>query len=143
MVHRWGCEGTQVDAIAPVSGTLMVDTCQGPPVPVRHYHGTDDPVVPGDGSPGKGIHDIVYTSVDDTMAAWRERNLCSDDDPKITITGDTTCTQWICAAPTEQCWIEGWGHRWPGGPNRSQTDANATLAIWEWFATTIDASSLR
>lgn len=143
MVHRWGCEGTQVDAIAPVAGTLMVDACDGDPLPVRHYHGTDDPVVPGDGTAGTGVRGVVYTSVEDTMAAWRERNQCSDEDPVITITGDTTCTQWICQSPTEQCWIEGWGHRWPGGVNGSQTDANATLAIWEWFSAFTDDATLR
>ena len=133
MAHRWGCEGRQIDAIAPVSGPMMVDACDGDPLPVRHYHGTDDPVVPAEGGEGTSLRDVVFRSADQSMATWRERNQCSDEAPEVTVTGDTSCSRWDCAVPTELCLIEGWGHRWPGGIHATQTDANATQAIWDWF----------
>ena len=133
MAHRWGCQSTEVDAIAPVSGTLMTSRCSGDPLPVRHYHGTDDTVVPPEGGANSSGRGVEYTSVDDTMAVWRERNRCSDAQPEVTVTGDTTCTTWSCEASTVQCMVEGWKHNWPGGVSGSQTDANASKTIYTWF----------
>jgi poly(3-hydroxybutyrate) depolymerase len=77
---------------------------------------------------------VQYTSVDETMARWRERNQCDDADPTVTVTGDTTCTAWSCAAPTELCLIEAFAHQWPGGIHSAETDANATGALFEFFS---------
>ncbi len=134
MVHRWGCQGETVDAIAPVAGPLMVGGCgDGPPVPIREYHGTADPVVPYDGGAGNSIRDVTFNSVEDTIDTWRERNGCSEADPEVTVNGDTTCEAWPCQADTVLCTVDGWGHAWPGGTAASRTDANATQAIYDWF----------
>ncbi|MBX2799844.1 MAG: hypothetical protein KTR31_19350 [Myxococcales bacterium] len=133
MVHRWGCEGTQVDAVAPVAGPLMLDACEGDPVPLRHYHGLDDAVVPYQGGvPEQGL-EVDYPSVSDTFGQWIERNQCEDLDPAETVVGDTTCLDWSCEASTVLCTVSDWGHRWPGGIHHQQTDANASRAIWDWF----------
>ncbi len=111
MAHRWGCEGTEVDAVVAASGQLAwKGDCTGDPLPVRHYHGTADPKVSLESEDGK-------LSVDETMAIWRERNACLDQPPEVTVDGPMTCSVWSCDAPTEQCLIEGWDHRWPGGGN--------------------------
>jgi polyhydroxybutyrate depolymerase len=113
MAHRWACEGEEPDAVVSAAGTLaFFGECTGDPVPIRHYHGTADPRVPEEGEAS------TLMSVDETMAIWRERNECTDDPPDEQVTGPMTCTAWECAAPTEQCTIEGWDHRWPGGVNR-------------------------
>lgn len=131
MAQRWACEGrTKLDAVAGSSGPLLVDDCDGEPLPIRYYHGTKDPVVPINGGTARGI---VYPSVDDSMAIWRKRNLCAAGDGTSTQTGDTVCTEWDCEASTIQCLIDGWPHQWPGGVHSPQTQANATGEIWQWF----------
>ncbi|MCB9683881.1 MAG: hypothetical protein H6738_02000 [Alphaproteobacteria bacterium] len=133
MGHRWACEGTMVDVLGVSSGPLMVDSCEGEPVPVRHYHGTADTTVPMDGGVGTPGRGISFTSVDDTMALWRERNRCSDAAPEFEQRGDTNCRRWDCEAATELCLVDGWGHMWPGGIHSAGTDADATGALLEFL----------
>ena len=130
MAHRWACEGTELDAIGVSSGPLMLDGCDGDfPLPVRHYHGEADTVVPIDG--GVSFRTKV-PPLDDTIEAWKVRNQCSEAFTE-TVTGDTTCRKWDCAAPTEFCTIADWPHMWPGGVNASRTDADATTALLGFF----------
>jgi polyhydroxybutyrate depolymerase len=132
MAQRWACQTSgRVDAVGVSSGPLMVDDCDGPPVPILAYHGKADTVVPWKGGEGEGGH--TYVSEEDSMAIWRARNLCTDADPVFSTDGDTTCESWSCAAPTEICLIDGWAHQWPGGVHASQTDADATNAVWAFF----------
>ena len=133
MAHRWACEGDVVDAVAPVAGPLLLNGCPGDPLPVRHYHGLQDAVVPPGGGTGESPITVVYPSVEESMVHWQERNACTDAEPVVAATGDTTCTRYDCDAATEVCLVEGWGHAWPGGRNAESTDANATRAIWNWF----------
>ena len=74
-----------------------------------------------------------YTSVAETMEVWRARNQCTDAAPEVSVQGDTRCEAWTCAAATELCSVEGFGHAWPGGRNAQHTDADATVAAWTWF----------
>lgn len=134
MAHLWGCQGNfPPDAIAVASGPLMVTDCDtAKPTAVRHYHGTDDTIVPmlgGEGTSGKGI---LFPSVFDMMETWLDVNACTDEEPVMTENGDTECAAWSCAVPTELCLIHGWPHLWPGGVRSSGTDADITLASWEF-----------
>jgi polyhydroxybutyrate depolymerase len=135
LAHRWACEGEQVDAIVPASGPLQISPskCKGPPVPVRHYHGLADDIVPYEGGVGSNFSGVDHQSVDATMKAWRERNDCSDAEPAVFTNGDTTCTRWACQAPTELCTVTGWTHAWPGGRNADRTSADATRDGYAWF----------
>lgn len=113
MVHRWGCEGDNPPtAIVGSSGPLLLDTCEGDPIPVQHWHGTADPRVPYAG--GVGPEGESFPAVEDAMALWRKRNGCGDSPGAISVNGDTTCYTWTCTAPTRLCAVEGWGHAWPG-----------------------------
>lgn len=133
MAQRWACQGkVPLDGVGASSGPLLYDSCEGDPLPIRYYHGKQDPVVPIDGGSARGLD---YPSIDESMAVWRTRNRCSDDPPVVTVDGDTTCSEWKCEASTVQCVIDGWPHQWPGGIHATATDANATGAIWDWFAT--------
>jgi polyhydroxybutyrate depolymerase len=134
MAHRWACEGEALDAIGGSAGPLMTKSCGGDPMPMRQYQGAADPVIPIDGGPSFGVQ---VPSLSSSMALWRERNQCDASEPEVTVTGDTTCTRWQCAAPTEQCVVAGWPHRWPGGVNGASTDADATAALLEFFRTSV------
>ncbi|NCG22257.1 MAG: hypothetical protein GWP91_24845 [Rhodobacterales bacterium] len=133
MSHRWACEGQTVDGLLPASGTLLTSKCEGVPVPIRHYHGENDPSVPYEGGMGRKEEVGIVTSVPDTMAIWRIRNKCTDDEPTVVVDGDTTCTAWSCEVPTEMCIVENWAHTYPGGRNRNGKQHDATTDGWQWF----------
>ena len=131
MAQRWACEGKRPpDGVSGSGGPLLLDHCEGDPVPLRYYHGTDDPVVRYDGGPVRGF---TIPPVEEAMAVWKENNHCADTDGEPTRRGDTTCVQFNCEVSTVQCTVEGWRHQWPGGIHSQRTEANATGAIWSWF----------
>lgn len=144
MAHRWGCEGkAPPDAIAVASGPMMVDDCEGAkPTPVRHYHGTEDTVVPLQGGEGTSGRGIVFPPVSETMETWQAVNACTDAEPTTRREGDTSCAAWSCAAPTELCLIEGWPHLWPGGIRSSSTDADLTRQAWEFLDASVPVNEL-
>jgi len=108
-------------------------TCDGPPVPIRHYHGDADTAIQYEGT-SFPIYNVDLVGVEASMEVWRERNLCDPEAlPETWVIGDTTCQAWSCAAPTELCTLDGWGHQWPGGNNRGAKQHDATTASWEWF----------
>ncbi|MBT3220283.1 MAG: hypothetical protein HN348_14445 [Proteobacteria bacterium] len=133
MAHKWACQGSNLDAVVPVSGTLEDDECEGDPVPIRMYHGTADPVVPYDGGQGNSV-DHSFSGVDHTLGVWLERNLCSNSEPEVTVSGSVTCEEFDCAASTVLCTVEGGGHGWPGESGDPGTEnVNAGLDSWDWF----------
>ena len=144
MAHRWGCEGElPPDAISVASGPLMVSDCgKAVPTPVRHYHGTEDTIVPMQGGEGTTKTGIVFPSVFEMMDTWREINECSDAEPDMWQNGDTECASWKCAVPTELCLINGWPHLWPGGIRSSGTDADVTSASWDFFDLSVPIEAL-
>lgn len=129
LTHRWACESDRVDVAVPIGGTPAWRTCPGEPFPIRHYHGTDDTIVPVDGG---GIGD--FPPLHDAMSIWFERNQCSAEPPQRVTEGKTTCEVYDCAAPTEICLIDGWPHTWPGGILKGETGGlNATTASYDFF----------
>jgi polyhydroxybutyrate depolymerase len=145
--HRLGCElSDRIAAIAPVAGVLGVprQSCNpARPVPVLHFHGTADPMVPyGGGTPlvpqlGVGI---VFLSVAETMDHWRSRNGCSVFEQTFYEKGDAHCVEWpSCAksAQTALCTIDGGGHTWPGGipipAGKTSADIDATASMLDFF----------
>jgi polyhydroxybutyrate depolymerase len=138
--HRLACEAADVfAAIAPVAGVLGLepDDCQpARPIPVMHFHGTADTLVPYDGSLVLG-----FMSVPESFASWAEINGCTGD-PKITFEqGDVTCETFdSCDAAVEVtlCTIAWDAHCWPGNPvcpfGKSTTEIHASVAGAEFFA---------
>jgi polyhydroxybutyrate depolymerase len=132
--HRLGCEASDlVAAIAPVAGVLGIpdaDCTPGRAVPVMHFHGTADLLVPYDGG---GV--IAFPSVADTIEGWAARNGC-DPMPAVSyMMGDTTCETYSgCDDDVEVvlCTSEGEGHWWPGG-TASTADIVATDEMWDFF----------
>lgn len=135
--HRLACEAADVfAAIAPVSGTMGIPTCApSRPVPVLHFHGTADTIVPylGGGFAGG-------TPVESTMRDWAARDGCGTSTRVVFQRGDATCKRWDCdgGVDVELCTIDGGGHTWPGGPpnlglGNTSSDVSATDRAWDFF----------
>lgn len=130
MSHRLGCElADRIAAIAPVAGTNAVASCvPSRPVPVIHFHGTDDETV-------------SYDYVAPTMSAWVARNGCNSESTQTFANGDSVCETWTgCDGGVEVvlCTVDGGGHTWPGGlvvPALGHTtmDLIANDAMWDFF----------
>jgi polyhydroxybutyrate depolymerase len=136
--HRLGCElSTRIAAIAPVAGVMGIPTCTpARPVPVMHFHGTLDPLVPYSGGSPLG-----FPSVPVTNDGWAARNACTGSAQQTYQKGDATCmTHDQCAGGVSVtlCTIDGGGHTWPGGLpvpvlGKTSTDISATDAMWDFF----------
>lgn len=145
--HRLACDlSDRIAAISPVSGVLGVDPGACNPkrhVPILHFHGTADPIVPyGGGAPivpqlGVGVD---FVSVAASMEAWRAKNQCAVTPTTFFQHGDATCVEWehcTDGATTALCTIDGGGHTWPGGlpipAGKTSSDIDATAAMLQFF----------
>ncbi len=135
--HRLGCElATRIAAVAPVAGVLGVPMCEpARPVPVMHFHGTADQLVPYEGNP-----DLMFPPVPDTFAGWAQRDTCSGSPIETFRNSDSHCSTYrSCAGGAEVtlCTVDGGGHTWPGGtpiPTGYTTPfLSATDAMWTFF----------
>ena len=81
MAYRLASElSDRIAAIAPVAGPMGTETCNPKrPVPVIHFHGTDDQNAPFKGGKGKNsISGTNFYSVDHSIRAWVKANGCKD-----------------------------------------------------------------
>lgn len=137
--HRLACElSDRIAAIGPVAGTLAIDNCAPTrPVPVIHFHGTGDFVVPYDGGGAGGAE-----SVKDTISGWAQRNGCTGDPVNVYNKGDASCDEYQnCAAGSavRVCTIDNGGHQWPGGESAGplgnvSTDISASEEMFTFFS---------
>ena len=151
MAHRLGCElSSRIAAIAPISGTLGVAACApSRPVPVMHFHGTDDRFVNYEGGFGpKSRTKVLFDSVEHTVSTWARLDGCPPtpvrrQEPDRTQDGMSVVreTYGPCRAGSEVVLftVEGGGHTWPGRPPRlpllgqSTRDIDANDLMWEFF----------
>jgi polyhydroxybutyrate depolymerase len=154
--HRLACElADRIAAVAPVAGVMGLPSCTPVrPVPIMHFHGTADPLVPYMGGQPLDLPEFggvlpTFPSVPDTFEGWRQRNGCPDPAQQpAAITyqnGDVTCqTYQDCQgdAETTLCTVDGGGHTWPGGfpieavaiyLGHTTMDIVATDAMWTFF----------
>ena len=133
--YRLACElSEQIAAIAPVGAQVQLSNCAPTrPVPVIHFHGTDDPCALYDGGPACGgcmaahftrtlhkeveVHTWPCESVPDHIARWRAINGVLDASHVTVQHGQSTCVTYGSDTPGEVtlCTIQGMGHTWPGG----------------------------
>jgi polyhydroxybutyrate depolymerase len=143
MTHRLACERPdKVAAIAPIAGANQFaadgGTCDGR-VPLRHFHGSEDPCWRLSGGAQACLQDDGKLKVDvpASMEAWRTRNGC---DASVTETalperapGDGTALvvlAWTnCAATTELYRVEGGGHTWPSGQPYAAEDRVGRVSL--------------
>ncbi|MGC4192794.1 MAG: PHB depolymerase family esterase [Thermomicrobiales bacterium] len=144
MAYRLACESTIFAAVAPVSGTMMVDCTKPSPVSVIHIHGLADTNVPFDGSRGEGFAQVDGPAVPQVISFWQQVDDCMT--PTETIDGDVTTSIATCAdgRTVELISIAGAGHQWPrtsvapSFKTRRGADApfqgfDATTTIWDFF----------
>ncbi len=148
MSYRMGCERSdRVTAIAPVAGTLQVESCEpSRQVPLFAVHGTLDENVPYAGGTGCGAGMVMTRAIPEIVGDWAARNACSGESSTTFVQGDGTCvSSETCDAETVLCSIELGDHSWPGSDTaplgtcgtmggRQSTTFAASEAIWSFFA---------
>jgi polyhydroxybutyrate depolymerase len=144
----------RIAAIAPVSGTMTyTEITSKRPVPVIHFHGTDDGMVPyGDGRAMLGGL-VLIQSAPNTIKAWAKFDGCKTDPIETELkdkeADGTTVTKFDYGvgrdgAEVVHYMIKGGGHTWPGvTPPVKQVsdrvlglatfDISANELMWEFF----------
>jgi polyhydroxybutyrate depolymerase len=150
MCYRLAAEMSErIVCIAPVAGTMAIDKYEpNRPVPVMHFHGTKDPLVPYDGPPNKkSIPSFMrFRSVEDTVTTCAKANGCEEKatETEVDIKEDKLKVKrkefaaGKAKAEVILYTIENGGHTWPGaispaifGLSTKNLCANDT--IWEFF----------
>jgi len=149
MSHRLAAElSDRIAAIAPVAGTLAIAEVKPKrPVPVMHFHGRADAIVPFAGPRGRTPRTMQFLGVDETIAAWLKANGCPAD-AKVTAVEDREGNMPVIVrryGPGRQgaevvlVDIENAGHTWPGRDGivafigRSTKAISANDMMWEFF----------
>ncbi|MFM7111275.1 MAG: alpha/beta hydrolase family esterase [Planctomycetota bacterium] len=150
MSYRLASElSDRIAAIAPVSGPMGTPTCKpSRPVPVIHFHGTDDENAPFKGGKGKGASGTDFYSVDHSIQAWVGANGCSREPAVVKLpvkVNDGTSVIRKTYGSGKQgsevvlVMIEGGGHTWPGRDPRlrslgkSTRNISANDLMWDFF----------
>ena len=129
--HRVACElSDRIAAVAPVAGQMALPSCTpSRPVPVLHFHGGQDPLVPYNGGHPLNLNGfldkLLFPSVEDTISGWARRNGCRGGRSVIRTLPDASCAAYAdCAVQSESspqradtvvCTVPRGGHTWPGG----------------------------
>ena len=150
MCYRLASElSERIAAVAPVAGTMAVDRPRAKrPVPVIHFHGTADRLVPFEGPAEKTTRFLSFKSVEETVRFWATANGCrrapqKTDLPDTADDGTTvrreTYEPGKDGAEVVLYVIEGGGHTWPGQHwpvlllGNTSSDISANDLIWEFF----------
>lgn len=150
MSHRLAAElSDRIAAVAPVAGTLAVAEVKPErPVPVMHFHGKADTIVPFGGPRGRTPRTMQFKSVDDTIATWVKVNGCPPE-PKVAQVHDAagdgmpgtirTYGPGNSGASVVLVTIDNAGHTWPGRKpivsfiGKSGKNVIANDLMWEFF----------
>lgn len=148
MTHRLACEAADLVAaagmVAAPVGDLPGGCTPSRPVPIMSFHGTADPIVDYEGSPGvagPSERHWAYLPAPQWAADWAARNGCAPDPEPISAVGDTRGVRYTgCDAGVEVVLytIDGGGHTWPGGVpiplvGKTSRDVDASETMWQFF----------
>ncbi|MGQ0637642.1 MAG: alpha/beta hydrolase family esterase [Planctomycetaceae bacterium] len=152
MCYRLAAElSDRIAAIAPVAGTLALDQyAPQRPVPVLHFHGTDDRIVPFDGPTKETPEFLRFHPVAETMRWCAQANGCQatpriEELPDRYDDGTTVECQTYEPQPggaeTVLYVIHQGGHTWPGRTRplltgvigRTTREISANDLMWEFF----------
>jgi polyhydroxybutyrate depolymerase len=149
MSYRLAAElSDRIAAIAPVAGTIAIEESKPKrPVPVIHFHGLKDNIVPFEMKKGKTSSFMKMKGVEDSIQTWVKLNGC-DDKPKT----DTLSKEGDEMKVTRKTYgggkegaevvlvvIEEGGHTWPGQEppvgfiGKSAKNISANDLMWEFF----------
>ena len=140
----------RIAAIAPVSGPMGTEKCNPKrPVPVLHFHGTDDEFAPFKGGVGaKSLTKTDFYSVDHSVKAWIKANGCPEKaveeklEKKVDDGTSIIRKTWgpgKDGAEVVLYVIDGGGHTWPGRKSKlallgkSTENLSANDVMWEFF----------
>ncbi|MEO8497455.1 MAG: PHB depolymerase family esterase [Planctomycetota bacterium] len=150
MCYRLAAElSDRIAAIAPVAGTVAIDESKPKrPVPVMHFHGKADNIVPFDGLGKNAPKFLPFKSVEESIVIWCQIDGCPAA-PTITEfpdkEDDGTTVQQKRYGPGKDgaevvlIVIEGGGHTWPGRKppieflGESTLDISANDLMWKFF----------
>jgi polyhydroxybutyrate depolymerase len=149
MCYRLAAElSDRIAAIAPVAGTIAIEESKPKrPVPVIHFHGTKDTLVPFETAKGKTPAFMKLKGVEESVQTWVKLNGCDEKPKTETISKDgdemkvtrTTYGGGKDGAEVVLVVIEGGGHTWPGRQptvgfiGKSATIVSANDLMWEFF----------
>jgi polyhydroxybutyrate depolymerase len=151
MAYRVAAEASDlVAAVASVSGTLEVEVAGGTrPMPVLHFHGTDDKFIPFEGGRGpRSLATGMHASVEHTIGTWVKVDGCRRDPVReelpVTVPDGTSVIRKSypdCRGGSEVVLYEirGGGHTWPGRPSaetllgRTTRNVSANDLMWDFF----------
>jgi len=150
MCYRLACDpdlSGRIAAIAPVAGVMTVPAENCNPsraVPIMHFHGKNDTVVPYDGSKGGRMDPVTRPSVEKTIKFWIAKNKLAESPRDTGNRGKAAFEDFgKDGAPGEvKLWsLEDGGHTWPGGDSglpefvigKVNRDISATEIIWKFF----------
>jgi polyhydroxybutyrate depolymerase len=150
MCYRLAAElSDRIAAIAPVAGAVTTETIRpARAVPVLHFHGTADTIVPPGGPGARTPPFLRFKGVDESVRLWARLNGCPDE-PVVTELPDTVddgtrVTRHHFGPGTDGAevvhyLIAGGGHTWPGEKSpqalvgKSTADISANDLIWDYF----------
>ena len=149
MCYRLAAElSDRIAAIAPVAGTIAIEESKPKrPVPVIHFHGTKDTLVPFEMAKGKTPAFMKLKGVEESVQTWVKLNGCEEKPKTETISKDgdemkvirTTYSGGKDEAEVVLVVIEGGGHTWPGQQppvgfiGKSAMNVSANDLMWEFF----------
>ncbi|MBI3863460.1 MAG: dienelactone hydrolase family protein [Planctomycetia bacterium] len=148
MCYRLASEmSDRIAAIAAVAGTIAIpESDPKRPVPVIHFHGTNDKMVPFETAEGKFRSSLRGTTVDGSIQTWIRLNACDCDSKAIDVLSkpdDELKVTRTCYGPGKNgaevvlVVVEGGGHTWPGRKPRfrgkSALNVSANDLIWQFF----------
>jgi len=155
MAYTLACERPDIfRAVASVSGLMSEYTWKSynpyeftadkwlwyspsTPIPICHIHGTDDLIVPIDGS--KYLPEFVPgLSAEDTIEFWAGINECTQIKTEQ-LTNNVEATYYTNPDNNNQVWYiryNGWSHYWPSKDYsvNKPSEINAQEIIWEFFS---------
>jgi polyhydroxybutyrate depolymerase len=129
-----------------------VQNCEDRAISVLSIQGTEDRILPWDGTDLNGQH--VGLSAAESLTFWTRLNHCDTSKDSVKAENlpdsDTTDHSTVTHIPIVDCAdgsqvqfyaIVGGGHTWPGHPfdpgfdiGATNLDIDATQIIWDWFA---------
>jgi len=148
MCYRLAAESSdRIAAIAPVAGTIAIEESKPKrPVPVIHFHGTKDTLVPFEAAKGKQGF-MKLKGVEESVQAWVKLNGCDEKAKADTLSKDgdeMTVTRKTYGggkdgAEVVLVVVKGGGHTWPGKEppvgfmGKSAKNVSANDLMWEFF----------
>lgn len=149
MAYRLAAElSDRIAAVAPVAGTLTIDEVKlKRPVPVIHFHGTRDGLVPF-GAPGARNLAMRMKSGEDSVKLFVKLNGCPEEPTIAELPNEAKDKLKV----TRKVWgpgkdgaevvlyvVDGGGHTWPGRDTpleivgKSTKNISANDLMWEFF----------